>query len=139
MQVTRRSYRLGLNSFALAAFVGVGGMQMFGINGGVITSYGADLLGPPILYFAFREGYRIPRGSRVWRLNPAASLLAVFGGCAAWEWSQRFDFGGTPLAITAGVFDPIDLVAYAVALVASYSIDVRWLIPSNVTPSARTP
>ena len=136
MVLSRRSYRIALNSLAVVAFVGIGGMQMLGINGGLITSYGADLLAPPILYFAFREGYRMPRSRRIWRLTPMASLLAVLSGCAAWEWSQRFDFTGTPLAITAGVFDPIDLLAYMLGLVACYTIDRRWLLPNNITPSA---
>ena len=99
MVLSRRSYRIALNALALVAFVGIGGMQMYEVDGGFVTSYGADLLAPPILYFSFREGYRIPRSGLIWRLSPLASLLTVLGGCAAWEWSQRFDLSGTPLVI----------------------------------------
>jgi hypothetical protein len=74
----------------------------------------------------------------VWRLGPLASLLTVFGGCALWEWSQRYDFGGTPLAIAAGRFDPLDLLAYAAGLLACYVADVRWLLPRRITPSVAT-
>lgn len=133
MTISRRSYRFFLNAVALVAFVGIGGMQMYHVNGGVITSYGADLLAPPILYFSFREGYRIPRAARVWRLGPMASLLTVFSGCALWEWSQRHDFSGTPLAIAAGRFDPLDLLAYAVGLLISLVVDVRLLVPRRIT------
>ena len=137
MVLSRRSYRIALNALALVAFVGIGGMQMYEVDGGLVTSYGADLLAPPILYFSFREGYRIPRSGLIWRLSPLASLLTVLGGCAAWEWSQRFDLSGTPLVITAGVFDPVDLLAYTLGLLVCYSVDVRWLLPRNITPSTR--
>lgn len=136
---SRRSYRLFLNGLALVAFVGIGGLQMYGVNGGLITSYGADLLGPPLLYFAFREGYRLAWTDRVWRLGPLASSLTVFAGCALWEWSQRYDLGGTPLAIAAGRFDPFDLVAYAAGLLTCYVVDVRWLLPRKITPDGRKP
>lgn len=109
---------------------------MYGFSGGVITDYGADLLAPPILYFAAREGYRIPRRGRVWRLGPLASMGVVFVSCALWEFSQRFDFHGTPLAIAAGTFDPFDLLAYASGLVVCYVVDKRWLLPNGVTPAA---
>ena len=109
-------------------------MTHLGLNGGFITNYGADFLAPPILYFSFREGYHRPRSGRVWRLGPVASLLTVLGGCTTWEWSQRFDFSGTPLAITAGTFDPFDLLAYAVGLLACYYVDVRWLLPHHIVP-----
>ena len=137
MVLSRRSYRIALNALALVAFVGIGGMQMYEVNGGLITSYGGDLLGPPILYFSFREGYRMRRSGRIWRLSPLASLLTVLSGCAAWEWSQRFDLSGTPLVIAAGVFDPVDLLAYTLGLLACYSVDVRWLLPKHITPSAQ--
>lgn len=138
MTISRRSYRFFLNGLALVAFVGIGGMQMYQVNGGVVTSYGADLLAPPILYFSFREGYRIPRTTRVWRLDPLASLLTVFIGCAVWEWSQRYDFGGTPLALAAGRFDPLDLLAYALGLLISYAVDVRLLVPRRITSHSTT-
>lgn len=77
--ISRRGYRLFVNGLALVAFVGIGGMQMYGVKGGVITDYGADLLAPPLLYFAVREGYRIPRGdvSGGWARYPACSSCSA--------------------------------------------------------------
>jgi hypothetical protein len=133
----RRAYRLFVNGLAVVAFVGIGGLQMFGVDGGVVTSYGADLLAPPILYFAFREGYGSRRRGRVWRLSPKASLLTVLAGCTLWEVGQRFDVSGTPLFMAAGTFDPVDLLMYAVGLLACYQLDVRWLAPRGITPGPR--
>lgn len=133
---SRRRYRFFLNLLALVAFAGIGGMQMFGVDGGPVTNFGADLLAPPILYFSTREGYGSRRNGRVWRMGPLGSLLLVFGLCALWEVAQMFDFSGTPLAVTRGTFDPLDLLAYAAGLVAAYYVDVRWLAPSGITPTA---
>jgi hypothetical protein len=132
----RRRYRFFLNLLALVAFAGIGGMQMLGVDGGPVTNYGADLLAPPILYFATREGYGSRRKGKVWRMGPLGSLLLVFGLCALWEFCQLFDFSGTPLAVTRGTFDPLDLLAYAAGLVAAYYVDVRWLAPRGITPAA---
>ena len=134
MRPTRRGYRLAVNVLAAVAFIGIGGLQMYGVDAGPITSYGADLLAPPILYFAFREGYRFGRPATVWRLRPLGGLLVVFTGCAVWEWSQRYNLRGTPLAIAAGTFDWLDLGAYAFGLLVCYGLDVLWLRPRRITP-----
>ena len=115
--MTSRAHRFLLNTYFVLVFVGIGGLQMYHVDAGLLTSYGADLFAPPYLYVMFRQG-RL-------RLSPLVALLTVFGGCALWEWAQRYDFGGTPLAITRGTFDPLDIVAYAVGLIVCYVVDVR--------------
>lgn len=108
-----------LNLYFVIVFGCIGGLQMFRVNAGPLTNYGADLLAPPYLYLMFRSGR--------YRLGPHAALGLVLSGCCLWEWLQRFDLSGTPLAITRGRFDPLDLLAYAVGLVLVCSIDLRWL------------
>jgi hypothetical protein len=116
-----------LNLYGMLVFVGIGGLQMYRVNAGFLTNYGADLFAPPYLYFAFRLG-RL-------RMRPRVALLTIFGGCALWEWSQRYDWAGTPLVIARGTFDPLDLAAYAVGLLACYLADLLWLRPRGVLPS----
>jgi hypothetical protein len=125
MQATRR-YTLCLNIYFVAVFVGIGGLQMYRVNAGFLTNHGADLLAPPYLYLASRAGR--------WRLGSIGAFSAVLGACALWEWLQRYDLGGTPLAITRGRFDPVDLLAYLVGMVAVYVLDVMWLRPRGLTP-----
>jgi hypothetical protein len=124
-----RGFRILLNVYFVAVFVGIGGLQMYRINAGLLTNYGADLLAPPYLYVMFRSG-RL-------RLGSVTALAVVLGGCFLWEWLQRYDFGGTPLGITHGRFDPFDLLAYAVGLVAIYVVDVRWLRPRRILPDSQ--
>jgi len=119
-----RRYGIFLNIYFVAVFVGIGGLQMYRINAGFLTNYGADLLAPPYLYLMLR-------GGRL-RLGALAALTVVLGGCFLWEWMQRHDFGGTPLAITRGRFDPFDLLAYTVGLLLIYIVDVRWLCPRGI-------
>ena len=121
-----RRYNVALNLYFVAVFVGIGGLQMYRVDAGFLTNYGADLLAPPYLYLMLRAG-RL-------RLRPLTALGVVLGGCCLWELLQRFDLSGTPLAITRGRFDPFDLLAYAVGLLAVYVLDVRWLRPRGLVP-----
>jgi hypothetical protein len=124
-----RRYSLFLNLYFVAVYVGIGGLQMYRINAGFLTNYGADLLAPPYLYLMLRGGR--------FHLGSLAALTTVLGGCFLWEWMQRYDFAGTPLAITRGRFDPFDLLAYTVGLVAIYGMDIRWLQPRQILPRSR--
>ena len=123
-----RRYTTLLNIYFVAVFAGIGGLQMYRVDAGLLTSYGADLLAPPYMYLMLR-------GGRL-RLRPLASLAAVLGGCFVWEWMQRYDLGGTPLVITRGTFDPFDLLAYTLGLLVSYVVDVRWLRPRRILPGS---
>jgi hypothetical protein len=122
-----RRYAIFLNIYFVAVFVGIGGLQMYRINAGFLTNYGADLLAPPYLYLMLR-------GGRL-RLCSLTALTVVLGGCFLWEWMQRYDFDGTPLAITRGHFDPFDLLAYTMGLLAMFVVDVRWLRPRQILPN----
>jgi hypothetical protein len=113
-----RRMRLLANAYFLVVFAGIGGLQMYHVDAGPLTDWGADLFGPPCLYIAFRSGR--------WRLGPTASALTVFGGCFAWEWAQRWDLSGTPLFFTRGRFDSVDVAAYALGVLGSWLLDVYW-------------
>lgn len=124
-----RRYRLFLNVYFVAVFVGIGGLQMYRVNAGFLTNYGADLLAPPYMYLMLRGGR--------FHLRSLSALAVMLGGCFLWEWMQRYDLTGTPLAITRGSFDPFDLLAYTLGLVVIYVVDVRWLDPRRILPGTR--
>jgi hypothetical protein len=94
-----KSFAWVLTSLAVVTFVGIGGLQMYRVNVGWVTSYGADVLLPVVLYFWVRLGKTV-----LWNrpLGARPSFLLVLAGCFAWEWSQAYDFEGTPLAIAGG-------------------------------------
>jgi hypothetical protein len=131
-----RNLKIATNVIAVLTLGGIGGLQMFGVNAGLVTSYGADLLAPPLLYLWLRQGRTIvARFLRRGPPTPAVSFMAVMIPCFLWEWSQRYDFGGTPLAIARGTFDPLDLLAYILGLAAVYAVDVLWLRPRRLMPA----
>lgn len=116
----------------------VGGLQMFRVNAGFVTSYGGDVIGPVFLYIATRSGKTVLSRLRVPKPGPLMAAGGLFGLCALWEWCQRYDWSGIPLSITRGHFDPFDLAAYASSLVGCYLVDARWgERKSNLPP--RTP
>lgn len=119
-----------LNSLAVVTFVGIGGLQMYRVSVGWVTSYGADVLLPIVIYFWLRLGKTVlwnrPFGAR-------PSFLLVLAGCVAWEWSQAYDFEGTPLAIAGGTFDPADFAAYLLGLIAALAVDTRLRIEKRVS------
>jgi hypothetical protein len=127
--MTPRRFAILLNDYFVAVFVGIGGMQMYGVNAGALTNYGADLFAPPCIYFVARTGRK--------KMSAVRALVVVFGGCVVWELAQRYDFSGTPLAITRGAFDPLDILSYAVGLAACFALDVRWLTPRGLVPGTR--
>jgi hypothetical protein len=90
----------------------VGALQMYRVDAGVLTAYGADFFGPIALYASLRVNGTIFRRFMTRPPVPAAAAGIVILGCVAWEWCQRYDFSGTPLLITRGTFDPYDIVAY---------------------------
>ena len=117
-----KSFAWVLTSLAVVTFVGIGGLQMYRVNVGWVTSYGADVLLPVVLYFWLRLGKTV-----LWNrpLGARPSFLLVLAGCFAWEWSQAYDFEGTPLAIAGGTFDPADFAAYLLGLVGAVAVDTR--------------
>ncbi len=109
-----------------AAALGIGLLQARGIAGGFVTNYGADLVGPAWLYLPIRLG-RSPVSLLTKHIPPPSIVGAVlFMACVAWEVCQLFDLSGTPLGLTRGRFDPLDIVSYAASLAACVAIDTWW-------------
>jgi len=66
-------------------------------------------------------------------LAAAGRLLFVLTGYFLWQWLQRDDLEGTPLAMTHGHFDPFDLLAYTVGLLVTYVGEVLWARRASAT------
>jgi hypothetical protein len=97
--------------------LGIGALQMFRVRGGLVTEYGADVFGTAWLYGMFRQGRTVfQRGSE---MGAGATAVFVFAGCAASEVAQRF-------RLFPGVFDPLDLAAFAVSVAFCYFLDLRF-------------
>ncbi|MBD3299126.1 MAG: hypothetical protein GF341_10760 [candidate division Zixibacteria bacterium] len=108
----------------LIAKVGVVALQMTGVRGGFITSYGADMAGPVWMYTALRRRVTVLR--YLYRPLPSPVLTAVFVFLVGtvWELCQTVDLGAVIRQITRGRFDPYDIVAYAASLIACVIVDV---------------
>lgn len=98
----------------------VGALQMYRVDAGILTAYGADFFGPIALYASLRTDGSILRRFVRRTPSPAVSSAIVLAGCVAWEWCQRYDFRGTPLMITHGRFDPWDIVAYVAGVAIAF-------------------
>lgn len=107
--------------------IAVGVLQMYRVDAGALTNYGADFFGPIALYASFRTNGTIMRRFTKEAPSPAASALLVLAGCVLWEVCQLFDFSGTPLGITAGRFDPGDLAAYVLGVALPYAVEMTVL------------
>jgi hypothetical protein len=109
--------------FGWTVFVTVGLLQMFRVKAGFITDYGADLIAPVMLYYSTRSGKTILSGIFKKRLNEIQTFILIWSLCIIWETLQKFDLSGTPLVITRGTFDPLDIVAYTLTLLVCYNLD----------------
>jgi hypothetical protein len=101
---------------AWGAFIGVGALQMAHVHAGFVTNYGADVVCPALLYVLVRRRKMIPFNLLHVRPRPLAAAACILIPCFVWEILQRYDLSGTPLAITRGHFDPLDLAAYAIGV-----------------------
>lgn len=95
-----------------------------------LTSHAADLAIPAWLYVTTRS--RTRGSSAAWRRALAAAhplILAstLFVASAATEVSQYF----WPHGAFRGVFDPLDIAAYATGLAIASLADLRWPIPAR--------
>lgn len=101
-------------------------MVMSEIPGGLFTSYAADLTIPAWLYVVMRRSTQ--RGLFGWRdrLSRSQLLLAttIFAGSAFTEIAQYL----SPRGPFPGVFDPLDIVAYASGVGICAAVDRRWPI-----------
>jgi len=114
------------------AVVVVGVLQARQVNKGWLTSYGGDVFGPIPFWWGLRRTVfaSLTYGAEI-------AVLTQLIGCFAWEFCQRLDLSHTILFITKGTFDPLDVVAYTVTLMACYSLDrllqywhrCRWRSP----------
>lgn len=107
---------LAIMTIALA----IGGLQMFHVRGGAITDYGADVIGTAWLYAMVRQGKTIFQRGTPWGARTTA--VFTFAGCTASEIGQR-------LAIVPGVFDPLDIVAFAATVTTCAALD-RFIAPT---------
>ena len=96
----------------------VGTMQSQNVNGGWVTNYGADIIGPISFWWCTRRTIfaSVKFGAEI-------AILVQLVGCFVWEFCQRFDLSNTVLFFTKGTFDPLDLVTYSATLMACYSLD----------------
>ena len=102
----------------------VGALQMYRVDAGAITDYGADFFGPIALYASFRAHATVVRWFMKKAPPPLVSAAIVLAGCVLWELCQLRDFTGTPLAITRGRFDPGDLAAYVAGVAVACGTDL---------------
>jgi hypothetical protein len=98
---------------AVSLSLAVGALQMARVHGGWLTNYGADVFGTAWLYALARQGRTFLRRAT---LAPWQAAAIVFTCCAASEFAQR-------AGVLSGVFDPLDLAAYAATVVACAGLD----------------
>ncbi|MBI2212674.1 MAG: hypothetical protein HYU52_03435 [Acidobacteria bacterium] len=106
-----------------AIFLVTAALNMAYVRAGFFTSHAADLFLPPWLYIVIRR-LADPTASRISLLrwlgrSPERSALSLFVGSSLTEVSQIY----WPNGPFRGVFDPLDLVAYASGLLVCYLID----------------
>jgi hypothetical protein len=114
------------------AVVWVGTLQSRGVHAGFVTNQGGDVAGTLVIQLMLARTLfaRTSRGF-LW-----ATGVAWFGS-VAWECCQLLDLAGTPLGITRGVFDPLDLVAYTVAVAIGLGVDRAARLGSPPTGTHR--
>lgn len=120
------------DAMAWGGVILIGLLQMNHVRAGFVTSYGADIVCPALLYALTRRGTTIPFNWLRVRPQPVVAVVSVLAPCFVWEYLQRYDFSGTPLVITRGHFDPGDLFAYAAGVVAMLALDLVSLRTGSV-------
>jgi hypothetical protein len=105
-------------------FILVGLLQMFKVKGGIITNYVADIIAPVMLYYSSRKNKTVLSKLFKQGLNEKQAFLLIWILCIAWELLQKFDLSGTPLTITRGTFDLMDILVYTLTLLICYYFDV---------------
>ena len=121
----------------------VAALQMAHIRAGLVTSAGADLMCPALLYIVTRRDQTLLRRVLPLHLGPDQAAALNLIACYAWEFCQRYDLRGTPLFFTHGTFDPMDLLAYTVGVAgrlpagpADPSSGGRGILPASQAHSA---
>lgn len=109
-----------------ATWLGSALLGMNHVKAGLLTSYGADLTQPAWLYIVARSLYNPSHRSWLRRTlghSPETAALGLFLGATLTELSQL----RWPNGAFRGVFDPLDIVAYATGLLACYLLERREL------------
>ena len=109
----------------LAIFVLTAALNLLHVRAGFLTSHAADLFLPPWLYVVVRF-FPAQRGwlaavHRWLGRSPARAAGSLFVASALTELSQI----AWPRGLFAGVFDPLDLLAFAIGLVVCFIVDER--------------
>jgi hypothetical protein len=133
--MTRRGFQSVLANLLWLPALAVGALQMYDVQAGALTSYGADFFGPIALYASCRVHGTVLRWFMSKPPSPGASAAIVLTGCILWELCQRFDFSGTPLAITAGRFDPGDIAAYLLGVALAFGTEKLLSRASSPAPA----
>lgn len=110
-----------------AAFILTAALNLLHVRAGFLTSYLADLTLPAWLYVLSR-GLVPGQSSHVWRWmpwigrTPESAAIFFFLASSATEVSQII----WPKGFFGGRFDPWDIVAYGIGLLACYLCDKFW-------------
>lgn len=99
----------------MAIALAIGALQTFQVKAGWLTNYGADVFGTAWLYGLFRQGRTVLQRRRG-GMSAGATAAFVFAGCAGSEFMQA-------VKLIPGVFDPLDLAAFAATVTACYALD----------------
>jgi len=105
-----------------AAFLATAALNMVHVRGGIFTSYAADVVVPAWLYIATRGLHQATPTGHLPRLigwSPELTAAVLFFGSTATELAQRY----WPQGLVAGHYDPVDIVAFGVAVGVCYAID----------------
>ncbi|MBK5257003.1 MAG: hypothetical protein JJE39_13305 [Vicinamibacteria bacterium] len=108
----------------MAAFILTAALNLLHVRAGFLTSYLADLTVPSLLYVLSRDlvpgksAYLLRRMRWIGR-TPESAAIFFFVASSATEVSQII----WPKGIFAGRFDPWDIAAYAMGLLACYVSD----------------
>src|SRR5271170_4760696 len=100
-------------------FIAIGAIQSKHIRLGFITDYGADIVCPALLYVTARQGKSLLRYVGLRPERPVMIAAGVFVLSVGWEIGQKLHW-------IPGVYDPLDIFAYALGVGATYLIDM-WL------------
>lgn len=116
--IQARQYRFW--AVALGILLTAGVLAQFGIPG-FWSSYALDIAAPAWIYIGIRGLARRSQSTRPpWFLPPETVLFFIISVCFLVEAAQF-------LGLSAGHYDPYDLLAYVALLVPFYIID-RWLL-----------
>ena len=111
-------------------FIAIGLMQMAKLRWGWVTSYGADVVCPALLYVISRDGQSLSRYLWMPKDEPNRIAIGIFLLSAMWEVAQGIGW-------LRGTFDPWDLLAYAIGVAVPWWLDTRFSLAARRSAPAR--